>query len=146
MDIISGVIDAVVGAAIGALFGAIFLRAGIWLFNKLAGPTSAVAEPRFLRAIVISFVALFVNFLVGVLFDIALEISGTAASADSRTMEILGNVVGMPVGMVVMAAILSRMLPTTFGRGLLITICQMLMAAVVGLVLAFVFIVLMGVM
>jgi hypothetical protein len=143
MGVIGGLIFAIVGAAIGALFGAVFLRAGIWLYNKMAGPTYSVAEPTFGRAIVISFMALLVNFIVEVLFDIVL-INGSAAGTDQRTRDLLDLLVGIPISMTVTAAMLSKMLPTTFGRGFLIAICQMLIALAVAMVLMAIVFVVMG--
>jgi hypothetical protein len=61
--------------------------------------------------------------------------SRSAPATNQPTTNPLGELVGIVIGVIVMGAMLSKMLPTTFGRGILIAICQMLMALAVGLVL-----------
>ena len=124
----------VIAVAIGTLCGAIVLRTACWLYNKLAGGTgspSAVAEPGFGKAACISFVTTLVQFGVGV----ALSMAGYAAELGDITI----NCISLPLSLIVAAGMISGMLPTTFGRGILIALLQVGVMIAVGLVLLAIF-------
>src|SRR3954449_2017848 len=116
----------VIGCAIGALIGAVILRAGISLYNRMAQPGNSVPEPLFGRAALIMFVTTLVNAGVGLVLGMILGGVTSAANADQQSTKIIINLISFPVSMGVMAAMLSQMLPTTFGRALLVTLCTVL--------------------
>ena len=113
---------------LGTLGGAIVLRAAVSLYNKMAGgpkSPSAVPEPSTGRAIAIVFVATLVNvvlgFVVGLLF----------AGAQMGGLSVTAQLATMPISAFVMAGMLSTLLPTTFQRGILVTLCYLLIALVI---------------
>jgi uncharacterized membrane protein (Fun14 family) len=119
----SNAIGFLVGTVVLALlFAAFFLRGGAWLYNKFVGGTdapSAVPEPDLGRAILISFVTMLANFGVGYLI-------GLVVGNESQA-----NKLATPIGLIVNAAMISKMLPTTFARGILVTLCEGLLALII---------------
>ena len=122
---IAGIICAGVAAFVVCLLvGAVVLRAACALFNKLAGQDKRVPEPGFGKAMGIVVVTLIVNVVVGGVLGLLLAGGGAAAGADQRSMQLLINVISIPIGFLTMAGMLTVMLPTSFGRALLVTLAQ----------------------
>lgn len=126
----------VIGLAIGAVIGGIMLRAGVWLYNKLAGgPDSprAVPEPPLGKAMGIAVLTGIVNAIAG--FVIGLAIGAFARSSGVDTSGAVGpaQLVALPVGIVITISMLSAMLPTTVGRAFLVMLCQLLILIPVGI-------------
>lgn len=116
----------IIGVVIGLAVSAVILRAAVSFFNKLAGgirAPEAVPEPGFGKAMGISFVTGLVNFGVG----IVLGLVGGAV----RTHPLVVQAVSMPVSFLVMGALLAAMLPTTFGKGMVISLLNM--AVILGI-------------
>jgi hypothetical protein len=116
----------VAAIAIGAPNGAVILRAGCSSYNKLLGGKGsprAVPEPDFLKAIGITLA----NYLLGGLAGLAL-----------RTFEFIGDfnafAAGLLLGILIMSALITLCLPTTFMRALLVSIVVQVVATAVGLV------------
>jgi hypothetical protein len=108
----------VFAVALGTVIGAAFLRAACAFYNKLAGgkgSPSSVPEPLLGKAMGITFVTALVNAVAG--------------------FELLS----LPVSLLVMAGMNSALLPTTFGRGLLVALCYLLVGLFVVVVLAVLF-------
>ena len=130
------------GVAIGGLIGAVILRAAIAWYNKLqGGPDSehAVNEPDFGRAFVISVVTAVVNqiaqFSTGFMFGMS---SGSGIS--DRAIKLWSLIVSIPASFLVMAAILTAMLPTTFGRASLISLLYfVIVLIIIGVIVLLVF-------
>jgi hypothetical protein len=101
--------------AFGTVIGALFLRAGCLLYNKLPGSPNSVPIPVFSKAMGITFVTALVN-----------------ASGGFGLLSAL-------VSFLVMAAMISALLPTTFTRGLLVSVCYLLVGLLVVVVLGAVF-------
>jgi hypothetical protein len=120
--------------AIGVAIGAIILRAAVSMYNRFAGPTSQVPEPDLGRAMLIVFVTFLVNLLAGFAVGVVFGL-GAAGHPDQNT-KIIANFASLPVSFLVMAGMLSSMLPTTFGRAALVTICQYVISLLIGLVIA----------
>jgi hypothetical protein len=121
-------------ALIGTLIGAIILRAAIGLYNALVGggdSPSAVPKPPLGRAIFITFVFmvanLFVSAFVGAIIGSAAAAAGTGQGGANFTAQIIS----LPMSLLVMAGMLTALLPTTFGRGLLVVLIYMLISAVI---------------
>jgi hypothetical protein len=117
---------------IGAIVGAVFLRAAIALYNKMVGGAmspSGVPEPAFGKAIGITFVTSLVNAVVS--FLIGLITSAGAEVAGRKGVDVVAQLIAFPVSLLIMATMLSALLPTTFGRAILVTLCYMLIVLIV---------------
>ena len=104
--------------AFGTVIGALFLRAGCLLYNKLVGgkgSPSSVPEPLVGKAMVITFVTTLMN-----------------AVVEFRLLTALGS-------FLIMAAMISALLPTTFVRGILVVLCYLLVGICVVVALAVTF-------
>ena len=116
----------VIAVAVGTLIGAVFLRAAVALYNKLAGGASSpssVPEPAFGKALWITFAASVAQFIVGSLIGLATGVGATAPGGRGQGVDV---VVQLLVSFLIMGAVLSAKLPTTFGRALLVTLCYLL--------------------
>jgi hypothetical protein len=112
----------------GTLIGAVFLRAAVALYNKMAAgasSASSVPEPAFGKAMGITFVTALVP-MVGFLIGFVIGGGAAAAGARGQGVDVVAQLISFPVGLLVMAGMLSLMLPTTFGRAILVTLCYML--------------------
>ncbi len=113
--------------------GALFLRAGVSLYNKMVGgPNSPTAapEPPLGKAMGITFVTALVNKVVE--FVVGLAIIGNSTGYPAVKGSATAQLVAFPLSILVMASMLSALLPTTFGRGLLVALCQLLIAIIIG--------------
>jgi len=129
-----------VALPIGALISAVILRAACSIFNKLAGSEKSVPEPGFGKALGITAATLVVNVLVGIVIGLVFGAGAVAAGANPAQTQILVNLISMPAGVLVMSGMLTAMLPSSFGKSLLITLIAyaiiIAIAVVVGLVIA----------
>jgi len=121
--------------AVATLVGAIILRAAVSLYNTMAGganSTAAVPEPPMGKAMGITFVTTLVNGVAG--FIVGLVIGGAAAATGARGsgVEVTAQLVSLPISVLVMAGMLAAMLPTTFGRAILVTLCHFLISIVIA--------------
>ena len=117
--------------AVGTLIGAVFLRAAVALYNKLAGGASSpssVPEPTFGKAMWITFAASVAQFVVGSLISLATGGGATAAGGRGQEVDVVAQLI---VSLLIMAGVLSAKLPTTFGRAILVTLCDMLLVLLV---------------
>lgn len=135
---VGGVLCAVVFAVgVGTLVGAVMLRAAAALYNKFAGGASspsAVPEPDFGKAAQITFVTMLANW--GVSFVIGLAMGGaTSGTNHGELAAAVGQFVSGCIGLLVMAGMLAAMLPTTFPRALLVTLCYLLIGILVAIVI-----------
>src|SRR5262245_24340816 len=134
---IVGVICAGVAVfALCLLIGAVILRAACSLYNKMAGADKRVPEPGFGKALGIMVVTLIVNIVVGGVLGLLLAGGGAAAGADQRAMQLLVNVISIPIGFLTMAGMSTVMLPTSFGRALLVTLIQYAIMFAIEIVVA----------
>lgn len=121
------------------LIGAVILRAACALYNKMAGPDKRVPEPGFGKAMGIMVVALIVNVVAGGVLGLLLAGGGAAAGADQRSMQVLVNLISLPLGFLTMTGMSTVMLPTSFGRALFVTLIQyaimFAIAIIVGVVI-----------
>ncbi len=123
----------VIGVAVETLIGAVFLRAAVALYNKLAGGASSpssVPEPTFGKAMWITFAASVAQFVVGSLISLATGGGATAAGGRGQGVDVVAQLI---VSFLIMAGVLSARLPTTFGRAILVTLCDMLLVLLVVL-------------
>lgn len=110
----------VAGLAIGTFIGAVILRNAIGLYNLMAGkdrvPTVSTGH-----AMLITFVTSLINFMVGVMIARA---GAAGAGFEDRDLAFVNQLIGIPVSFVIMAGMLSMLLPTTLGRAFLVTLCH----------------------
>jgi hypothetical protein len=138
----------VFAVAVGTLISAVFLRAAVAIYNKLAGGASSpgsVPEPAFGKAMWIIFTTFLAQFVVGALLT-AFSTGGEAVApgAGEKGVDVV-VLVSFPVSLLIMAAVLSAKLPTTFGRALLVTLCFMLFELLVVGILVVIALVVFGV-
>jgi len=150
----------VIGVAVGTLIGAVFLRAAVGLYNNLTGGASSpssVPEPTFGKAMWITFATSLAQVVVGFLFDLftgpgtplrrLLEslVGEVAGGAGEKRVDVVVQLMFLPASLLIMAAMLSAKLPTTFGRAILLTLCYMLVVVLFVGVLAVIALVVFGV-
>ena len=130
----------VIGVAVGTLIGAVFLRAAVALYNNLAGGVSSphsVPVPDFRKALWITFSISVVQIIVGLLIDgLIPEARGVVAKLFiPEARGLVAKLFFLPVSLLIMVWMLSARLPTTFGRALLVTLCDMFLVILVAAVL-----------
>ncbi len=130
MGVMLGVLAVVV--AIRTVIGAFFLRAAIALHNrvvslhdKIVGDSSSdsVPEPPLKKAMGVIFATSLAQIVAGYVINVV--VGGDKGGI------VFEPLVFIPVGFLIMAHMLSVRLPTSFGRGLLVTLCYMLVELVV---------------
>ena len=130
----------VIGLVIGTLIGAVFLRAAVALYNTLAGGASShrrVPKPAFGKALWISFKTCVAQMLLGLFIGGLTDTGGMAPGAREKGVDVVAQLISLPISLLIMAAILSANLPTTFRRAILVTLCDVLIVIlVVGVILA----------
>jgi hypothetical protein len=121
--------------AIASLIGAVLLPATCALYNKIArgrqGPTS-VPEPSMGKAMGITFVATLSNAVLAFFILLVMAAVAGAAGARQRNAALMAQLIPLPVSLLVMAGVLSGMLPTTFGRALLVTLLYLVVAVLMS--------------
>jgi hypothetical protein len=126
-----------IGLAVGTLIGAVFLRLAVALYNNLAGGASSpssVPQPAWGKAMWISFAICVAQMVVGSLL-IGLGTRAEATAAGEREPFGVAQLISVSVSFLITAAILSAKLPTTFGRAILVTLCDTLVVLLVLTVL-----------
>ena len=129
-----------IGLALGTLIGAVLLRAAVALYNKMAGGASSpfgVPEPVFGKAMWISFDICVAQLVVG-LFIVALTGTGTTVvpRANEKGVDVVGLLIPVLIGLFIQVGILCAKLPTTFGRAIVVTLCDLLIVMLVAGVIA----------
>ena len=123
------------GLVLVALVGGVILRAACALFNKfVSDPAARVAEPNFLPAAGIVIAAALVNMVVG--FTVGFVIGAGFGPDNLQAAQYVSSAIALPLSILVMAALLSAMLPTTFLRGLAIAGLYLLIALAIVTVIA----------
>jgi hypothetical protein len=150
----------VIGIAVATLIGAVCLRAAIALYNKLAGGVtspSSVPELTLRKAMWITFSIFLAQMVVGLLIGIftgprtplhgLLEslMGDVAGSAGEKRVDVVVQLFSFPVGLLIMAAVLSVKMPTTFGRACLVTLCYLLIQILIGAVIVLMVLAVIGI-
>ncbi|WP_417384993.1 hypothetical protein [Gimesia sp.] len=118
---------------IALLIGAVILRTSVSLFNNLASFDEAspyrVPEPGMLNAMGILLLSTIADVIVGFLIGAIIGATGLIPigpeGIDPR-MELLFNLVVLPITFVIFSAIVSSLLPTTLKRAMGVVLCQYL--------------------
>lgn len=112
------------GFFIALVVGAIILRAGCWLFNKMAGgegSPGSVPGPGFGKAILVVLVT-------GIVQVVAAFVLGSILAGRGLAMI---NLISLPLSFLVSAGMISALLPTSFVKGLGVAVCEYIMMIVV---------------
>ncbi len=126
-------------AAMGTLFGAVLLLAAIALHNKMAGGAGApgsVAAPSFVKALGVAFATGFINAAVGIGVALAVQATPAVQYLPVGCRGLLPHVVALPLSLLIMAAMLTAMLPTSFRRAVVITLLYLIIAIALTLLIA----------
>jgi hypothetical protein len=108
----------VIGVAVETLIEAVCLRAGVALYNKLAGGASSpgsVPEPALGKAMWITFARILAQIVVGSLLGLGTGAGATAAGAREEGVDVVVPLISFSVSLLIMAGMLSARLPTTWG-------------------------------
>jgi hypothetical protein len=98
-------------------------------------PTVGVPEPSFGQAWLISFVTILVNAIVGFIVGLAVGAGVEAAGADGASLGKVALLVSIPVSFLVFAGMLTAMLPTSFGRALIVTLLYLAVSLLIAVVI-----------
>jgi len=121
----------------GLTIGAALLYGAIGLFNRLVGKDQHVPTPTFGRAFQIVFTVWLLNLLVSIGIGLVLAgVGGLESGSDSAgAARIISNVVAAPLGFLILAAMISSQLPTSFGRAIAIAALYCALAVLVAIVI-----------
>ncbi|MCY3021969.1 MAG: hypothetical protein NTW87_23405 [Planctomycetota bacterium] len=119
-----------VGVLVGLFIGAVILR--------LACGLVAAPQPTFGRAMVIVFMSWLANVAVSFVVALLAGVSMAAGGAPGT------KGVSVVLGALVSAAVYSSMIPTTFGKGLLIWLAQLVIAFVIAVIAVVIILALVG--
>ncbi len=137
----------IIGLPVGTLIGAVCLRAAVALYNKLAGGASSpssVPKPAFGKAMWISFESWVWQIVAGALIGGVTGLGARAVEGREQEIDVVAPLISLAVSLLIMVGVLSAKLPTTFGRAILVTLCEMLVVLLVVGVLAAIAVVVLG--
>lgn len=149
-------IGLLIAIPIGLLIGAAILRGAISLANMCIGgesyesrssyddddldyrprrsaSSSKVPEPSLGQAMMIILVTAIVNAVVGFGVGIVVGVAGAGANMDQQSIQIIAQLIGLPVGFLIMSGMLTALLPTSFGRACLVTLFYYLICIAIGI-------------
>jgi hypothetical protein len=144
------------GLVVGTLLGAVFLRWAVALYNKIALlnnmmagvdlSASSVPKPAFGKAMWITFETSVWQMVAGLLiFGLFRGDGTTVAEARGRVVDGVAQLLLVPVSLLIQVGVLSAKLPTTFGRAILLTLCDLLLVLLVVSVLVAIAVLVFGV-
>lgn len=119
----------IVGLLIVMIIGATFLRAAITIYNAMLGEATSpksVPEPDYGSAIGIIFATSVAQGIASILIRVVTGAGLVATGPDATGRLVVAQLISIAVGLVIMSLLLSRMLPTTFARAVLVTLCYVL--------------------
>ncbi len=119
---------------VATLVGAIILRASISLFNVIVGKSSTLPEPSMGKAMAITFATSIANAAAGFIIGSVLAVEPAVNGA--RGVNMTAQLISIPVSLIVMAGMITVLLPATFGKSFLVTICYCLISIVIIAVIA----------
>ncbi|MCE9562970.1 MAG: hypothetical protein K8U57_13080 [Planctomycetes bacterium] len=159
MGVVFVCVGLLVAIPIGLLIGAAILRGAVSLANMCVGgekPRSSydddyedygeyrrprrsndggsIPEPGIGQAMLIVLCTAILNGVLGLMAGFAVGVGGAAAQLDQKTVQILAQLVGLPIGFLTSSFVLTGMLPTSFGRACLVTLFQYVIVIAIAVV------------
>src|SRR5262249_4168509 len=141
-----------IGLVVGTLLGAVFLYAAIALYkaiallNKMLGggsSPSSVPWPAFGKAMWITFETSMYQMVAGLLIFGLFR--GDGAGTRGQVVDGVAQLLFVPVSILITVGVLSAKLPTTIGRAILVTLCDVLLVLLAVSVLVAIAVLLFGV-
>jgi hypothetical protein len=117
---------------LGLPLTALVIRAAVRIFNRFAGSPkipALVPLPSLTKGMLIALIASVVNVAVYVTATFATGALSTYGQPNPQ-MSFTAWLISSPISLLVLAALLTTLLPTTFSRALLITFCYVALAVV----------------
>jgi len=151
-----------VGIPIGLLIGAVILRGAVSITNSVLGssgsrrydyyddddddeyyPTprrrsrsgGAVPSPSIGKGMLIGFIILIVQSVLGFMINFVFGRGVAAANANAMGAAIMSQLISIPVCFLVVATLLSALLPTTFGKACLVALFYILIVIAIAAVI-----------
>lgn len=104
-------------------------------YDRLRTAAGGVPLPGVLRCLGIAIAYCLASYVIGALLYFVFQAAGNASGATQGMSLLLTLTVTLPVNLLMLAGLVTLMLPTTFGRGLLVAIVYFLMLLVIGVLL-----------
>lgn len=120
------------------LVGAVILRAACALYNKMAASGNGVPDPSFGKAMGITLANFVAHMIVNIPLSMAMGGGQMAPGQPPNAGQIVSGLLALPIGFLVMAGMLTALLPTTFVRALLVSLCYMAIGIAVAIVIGLV--------
>lgn len=104
-------------------------------------PGGAIPEPTFGKGMLIAFVAYLINavvsFAIGIVFGVGIQGMGAGGmrGGAAPAMMLLAQFISAVVGFLIWSGILTAMLPTSFGRGALVTLFMLIIGTVIAIII-----------
>ena len=133
---------AVIALTLAVLIGVAFLRVSIAIYNMLVGGASSpnsVPVPEFERAALITCVTAALQVVVRFMIGRMIGAGAVVLGVGGKKADVVTLLISLPVSFLIMVLMLTALLPTTFGRALLVTMCYVLLviiAIALGLAIA----------
>lgn len=131
-------LSATVLLAVSTLIGVACLRAAIALYNRIAGgatPGAAVPVPTFEKAALANFLTLALQFIGQGIVGQLIHTGTMAVGARWKFIDVLESVairsISFPVSLLALALILTAILPTTFGRAVVVSLFYMMVVTAI---------------
>lgn len=141
--LLGGILFFVLMFLISVAIGAVILRWAIKLCNKMMSndPYNEVPLPSVGRAMLLTLVIGIIQVGVSIVAGITTGLMSAAASATGANgLSTVISLASLPVGFFLNSGLLSALLPTTFNKGMVVTLCQylviLLIFIVIGVILA----------
>lgn len=114
-----------IGIIIGTLIGAVVVRAACWLFNKIAGGPAprGVNEPSFGAAMLIALATMGAHYGSGLVLNLVV--------GRSHFLQAHAIWITIPLSLLVSAAVIAKLLPTSLSKAFLVCLCEALIVFVI---------------
>jgi hypothetical protein len=118
------------------LITAVILRAAIAFFNAVSGgrhSPSAIPEPSFGKSMGIMLLVMIANAIASIVITMVMGVGAATVGGPPAGINFAAQGGSFVVSLLIMSALLTALLPTTFPRGLLLTLCFGVIAILVGI-------------
>lgn len=114
---------------------AVLVRAGCAVYNAMSAPEQQVPAPAFGTALLVAIPMVAVKLGVRTVLAVAFVAAFGADPRLERTIKLASTVISLPLAILATGALAAWLLPTSFGRGLLVTLAAYAVGFVCALVL-----------